>query len=703
MIWNKKKTNPDVVKEIASRFKIDLLLASILARREIVESDEILYYLEDDFKYVHNPFLFNEMEETVKRIHQAVEEKENVLIFGDRDVDGIVSITLLYEVLSNMGITSKWSLPLGDDPYGLTIDAVDKFASADGSLIITVDCGISNHKEIEYASKKGIDTIVIDHHQTQDSIPAAYSIINPKIEDSGYPFRDLAGCGVVSKVVWALNFSRTSFYNHSICLMNIRPGNGTYFLDAVKLVNLVEVDRITENLVPGMVNISQTRLADFFDGQEILVYNSEIQKRMLNKIFGDKVEISIFDISKEIYEVFPSLDGKSLFRICEHSRLGRYRNHNISEIDLFVNLFSFFVIGKEDSLSRDFSRNLDLVALGTLADLMPLKNENRIIVRQGMKELNRTKRKGLTELLFRTNLIGKQISTVDVGWQISPIINASGRLGEPDKAVELFLSDEKNKREELVEEIIQLNNKRKKMGEMVWKKVLPEAQKSFDEMAGTLVFVSDKSIHRGITGIIAARLSKFFNAPAIAMALFSDKAVGSMRSANKFNVKNFLDNFKDIFTDFGGHDYAAGFNLRIEKVEDLKSRIKKAGKTIVGPEQREETLMIDAELPLSYMNPDLIKIVEKFEPYGELNPPLKFLLKRVTIAEINFIGKAEKIHLRMLIDSGKFKWPAVFWNAAERAGSDFELNDTVDIVFRLERNYFKNKENLQLTILDIKR
>ena len=253
------------------------------------------------------------------------------------------------------------------------------------------------------------------------------AIINPKIEDSGYPFRDLAGCGVASKLVWALLFSRSPFYNQSICLLNVRPGNDSFFIDAVKLVNLVETERISETLNPGMVGLADTRLYRFLEGEEILVYDAELQEKMLRKIFGPDTLIGLNDLKPEFEKIFPSLRGKgsTLLALREKSRLGRYEKKRPEEIDVLVNLFRSFVNRKVPALCEEFPRCLDLVALGTLADLMPLVNENRILVRKGLQILNATDRKGLRELLFLKNLLGKRIGTTDISWQLSPSINAT--------------------------------------------------------------------------------------------------------------------------------------------------------------------------------------------------------------------------------------------------------------------------------------
>jgi len=702
MVWNKKDINPDKVREISGRFGIALLPASIFVRRGITDYEKLKFYLEDDMQYLHNPFLFDEMEDIVDRIRQAASEAEKVKIFGDRDVDGITSTVMIFQALKELGIEAEWNLPEGDAPYGLTMEAVDDFAAKDGSLLITVDCGISNYNEIEYAVERGIDTIVIDHHNSPEQLPPAFGIINPKMEDSPYPFMHLAGCGVVSKVIWALRFSQLDLYNQDFCLMNIRPGNESVILDAVKIKNLVPGDRISETLAPGMIDPENTRLVDFLSSQ-IIVYDAEPQKKMLQKVFGKNTDIHLIDAAPEIWKVFPALDRKSLLKMRDASRMVKYSYKAPDELDVFMNLFTTFIIKKEPKLSTMYEKDLDLVALGTIADLMPLEDENRIIVKKGMKQLLSTEREGLRNLLAAQNLLSKTLSTTDIGWQVTPLINATGRMGVPSKAAELLLSTDPDEINRLTSEVLSLNKQRKKLGEEIWKKVMPSAKRSYQDMDARLVLVADKSMNRGITGIIASRLAHFFGVPAIAVSIMENKAVGSIRSAMGINVKNFISGASDLFMDYGGHDFAAGFSIELSKFAAFTARIEQLAPKLKGAETDEPSINIDAELPTGYLNPDLIKTVEMFEPYGEGNPPLVFLCKGVQIENMELMGKGEQKHLRLLFNAGKYKWPAVYWNAAERANRDFSKNDKVNIVFRLGRNYFMNKENLQLTIMDIQK
>jgi single-stranded-DNA-specific exonuclease len=703
MKWNKEKINADTVREFSSRFGIDLLTSAILLRRGLTAYGEILFYLENDLRYLHNPFLFAEMEEAVDRVHRAAAEGERVLIFGDRDVDGITSTVLLYQELTGLGLEVEWELPLGDDPYGISMESVEGFAERDGTLIITVDCGISAHAEIARAREAGIDTIIIDHHLPHETIPHAFAIINPKMEDSGYPFEGLAGCAVAAKFIWALRFAKTNLYNRPVCLLNLRPGNETYIIEAVTLVNLVETGRVVENIVPGMVPIEQTRLLPFLQNREIFVYDTPLQKKAFRRVFGEGVELNVFDMAPEIWKAFPQLEGKSLYRMLELSKMARYREETQGEIEILSNLFASYVFASEPSISKEYLSLLDLVALGTLADLMPLRDENRILVRLGMEILKKAERPGLYELMFKQGLLRKKIGTKDVSWYIAPLINATGRMGTPDTTVRLFLSESEEERSRLAEEIINMNKERRSLGGKTWEKVLSKAYTSYDEFNGKMLMVAGRDIHRGITGIIASRLVNHFNAPAFVVSIQDAIAIGSVRSGDEVNVKEMLAQCSDLFIDYGGHDCAAGFSIERGNLSLFEEKMKQLMKTVEPRPDTEEILEIDAELPEEYMNPDLIKVVELFEPYGEGNPPLLFCVQKALIKDISIVGKTEIQHAKLSIEVGKNIWPALFWKAADRVDRDFSVGDSISFVFRLGRNYFQNREQLQLTIVDIKR
>jgi single-stranded-DNA-specific exonuclease len=702
MIWVKKEIDALKVKQLAESFGIDIVLAAILVRRGITEPDDIKFYLEDDTRFLHNPFLFKDMVRAVERIRQAIEAGEKILIYGDRDVDGITATVLLYEALSSHGAQVLWKVPLGDDDYGLSLKDVEEALTKGVTLLCTVDCGISNIKEIAFARTRGIDVIVVDHHNPQAERPDAYAIINPKVEGSGYPFAFLSGCGVAGKLDWALAFSHGPYYRRPMTLLHITPQNESFLIEARRLDNLVDAGSFRENVVPALGKSVLGKWQTFAAGSEIHVYALGEQKKLFEKTFGSMPDgAALIDFQPLLDEGFPQLAGKSLLAIREMSRLGKYGAKPLSEIELFKNLFVSTALKACKDLLAGVWRRLDLAALGTIADLMPLKNENRIIVRQGLKQMVACERNGLRELLTRKNLLGKEISVKDIAWQVSPIINATGRLGEPDKAVELFLASDREELDDLAFYIVKLNERRKELGDITWNKMFDAAQDSFRATEGKFVLVTGASIHRGITGILATKMVRHFKAPVCVVAELSGKAVGSVRSVPEFPLTDWLSNFRDIFTDFGGHDLAAGFNLPLGRLDAFRSKFYDVVRTLGSLPEKEDHLDIDAEIPKHLLTPDLYNIVTRLAPYGEGHQPLTFFTSDLGVTACDAVGKKDQVHLKLLLDTGTFKFPSMLWNGIDLYGERLKAGQRVDAVYRMNKNVYMNTETLQLIITDI--
>ena len=707
MICTKKEIAPEMVREICTRFSCDALTASIFARRNITTGPDIQYFLEDDLRYLHSPFLLSGIEDAVDRILAAREEGERVLIFGDRDVDGITSTTVLYRCLKDMGIDVSWRIPSGEDTYGLSLKAVEDFAADCGTLIITVDCGISNNVEIDRAVELGIDVIITDHHNPPENLPNATIIVDPKLPEEEYPFPHISGCAVAFKLASALRFAQNELYKQELCLLNVRPLNEAYTIDCVKMVNMTEKDRLTETITPGMVRIEDTRLMQFLRGQQIFVWDIDLQKKQLAKIFGNGVEFNMMDLQPEIAKEIPSVRNASLLRIKEMSKILRYQEGSPSEMDGFCNIFITYIQKKTASpdLQKKTNEDLQLVMLAALADIMPLHNENRVLVRRGLASLNNEEAiAGLKELLARLNMLGKRITSTDISWNVVPVLNAAGRLGRSELAVELFLSETNQQRDAIAEQIIQLNKDRRQLGTDAWGYVERQAYENFEKYNKKLVVVVDPRIHRGISGILAAQLVKVFGVPSIAITILEDgTAVGSVRSTRGFDVTPMLDSCGELFINHGGHNYAAGFSLNKENLDALLQHFLEYTAIIELEDNQDATLQADAEIPHNFLTPDLLKITDLFEPFGEGNPQLLFFSRQLKIVAADSIGKGEKKHLKLLLAGGKHKWPAMFWNAAERLGKDLTLGDTIDVVYRLERNLFNGMETAQMIVQEAER
>lgn len=707
--YKKTVRKEDVVK-LHEKYNFDYLEASILARRGITGGEDILYFVENDTRFLHQPFLFAAMEDAVERINQAVDEGEKILIFGDKDVDGITSTAILYGYLKNRGADVHYRLPLGEDAYGLSTEAVDDFAAycnGYSALIITVDCGISNNAEIAHANELGIDVIVTDHHNPPGAVPDATVIIDPKTADSGYPFKEISGAAVAFKLVSALRFSRTELYGQDFCLMTVTPCGNTYTVDCLKIRNLVKKSSMSVSVAPGETSIYSTKLPDFLSGQQILVWNAAETKSRLTELFGSGVEFQTLDMQQEIERLLPVVRGKSLAQLKSLSKIARYSETPLSEIDSFYNIFVTFA---EKSAEKHFPQyktdshdDLQLVAVAALADIMPLKNENRIFVKSGIAEMNGGKiRKGLAELVARSDVAGKKLTSTELSWKIIPLLNAAGRMGQSNISLELLISDDQQERLTKAAHIQKLNEQRKAFvadGEYC---TAQQAEESLEKFQHKLCIVCDGRINRGITGILATRLMQKYNVPAIAITFSEDKsvAVGSMRTCRNLVATDFLDSFGEgFFINHGGHDAAAGFSFSAQKMDEFVQKLKNLLPSVTLADD-DDSMNIDAELPADYITPELLSLVDKFEPFGEENPELQFISKNLPVSNAVILGKSERQHLKITFDCGKYKFPAMFWGEAARLNSDFSVQDRLDVIFNVTRNYFNGSVTPQLVLLD---
>ena len=701
MKWRKPPVDPEKVRGIADRHGIDLLSATILVRRGVTAHTDLPYYLEDDLRYLHDPFLFTDMPDVVERIQQAQRDGERVLVFGDRDVDGITSTAVMVATLRELGLEIDWCVPEGDAAYGLSLEAVQRFHERSGSLIVTVDCGITNVDEIHAAAELGIDTIVVDHHNPHEALPPAIAIINPKVGDD-YPFQGLCACAVCSKVRQAVAIGKTEVYGGTVTLLNARPANDTVIVDAIQIENGIEVDRVTEALIPGVASLGTSRLTDYLIGRTLICYDQPLQLRLLKRGIGPNADIYMLDLTAQVETLFPSLRGKSLLEMREGARMVKYAEGATGEIDVLLALYRSVVERRFPEIRDAIESVSDLVALASIADMMPISDENRTLVRRGLRRLNADPHPGLFALLQKAGCAGRTLASRDIGWTLAPLINATGRMGTPSRAVELLLSEDDTERTSLAEKIYGMNTQRKREGEKAWGAVLPKAAGAMARTHKKMIAVHEPSVHRGVTGIIAGRLSRRYNLPATVLTTVDETVTGSVRSARGFMATEFLSRFEDIFERWGGHNEAAGFNLAAGNLERFWERLDQVVPEIDLNDETEPEIAIDAELPPKYLNPELESVVRRFEPYGRANPELRFLARKMVLEDLQIIGK-DQSHLRLLLSGGGFKWPAVYWGAAERVRRDFDLRDRLDVVFEFSKNYYNGNETVQLVVIDASR
>lgn len=706
--WNKKAVTGQQITPLCNKYNIDQILASILVRRGVTQGEDILYYLEKDLRFQHNPFLLNSMEDAVERITAAKEEQEKILIFGDSDVDGVTSTAILYEYLHNNGYDVQWRLPLADDAYGLSINAIDEFAAQGGTLIITVDCGISNNEEIKHANDLGIDVIVTDHHNPPENLPEAIIIVDPKIEDCGYPFPHISGAAVAYKLVSALRFASTEFYNLEFCLFNISEDvqNKCYNIDCLKLRNLIPVKELHEKIIPGKTSIYDLKLSYFLQGQIIYVWNATETKQLLNDIFGSGIEFALNDLQSEVCKIMPGLRGKKSQDLINLSTIAKYKDNENTVISALYNLYVTYtnktVAQLKENIREAEHKDLQLVALAALADIMPMKNENRIFVNNGLSIIKKEMpRPGLAELFTKLNIEKEAITSIDLSWTVIPALNAAGRLGKSNIALELLISEDAKERVRLAEEIVNLNEERKRLVADAQFKIQDEAKENYLANNQKLCVIINDCINSGVTGIVAARFMQEYNVPCIAVTSCDNVCIGSMRSCRGLIATQFLDSFGDFFINHGGHDYAAGFSFEKSKIQEFTSIISSKIPDITLQED-DGTIDVDAELPPEYLKPEVFKLLDIFEPYGAENGELLFMSRNIKVIDGMKVGKKEPQHLKLVFECGQYKFPAMYWGNGDKWGKEIAINQKCDILFTLSRNYFNKTFSNQLIIKELK-
>ena len=700
MKYSINRTDASEVRKFAGEYGLDMLSATILSRRGMADKESMKFLLESDLVYQYSPFLFDDMDSAVERISDAIEEGERIYIFGDRDTDGITGTSILAKGLEGLGCRDLVTrLPMNDEPYGLTSDIVSEVIDSGATLLLTVDNGISAIEEVKVLRDEGIDTIILDHHIAGEIFPPALAIIDPKIPGSGYPFEGLAGCMVAFKLIYALRFSRTPLYQSECIFFHARPGRDTVKMSAVKMVNFILEDEMSEELSINMIPSHESRMVRFLDqGLPIIVMDKEQELSLLSKAFSDSIEIMLNDVRPDIEAVISSVRGKSLFTLSNISKAVRYSSLKDSELAALISLFRSAMIYKNKVLLDGMDELLALSAIGTVADLMPMRGENRLFVKLGLKILEKKTPDYLKIILSSFDLIGKKITSRDISYYVAPLINSSGRLGRPDVALSLFLAKDRNGIERLSQELISMNRERKSSTESTLSSVKGEAESSLGFFLGRFVLI-ENSVPRGLTGAIASRILNEYGVPTLVLASTEDGRISaSMRTRKNFNARSFLDRFSSLFQDFGGHSCAAGFSMAAENLERFKADLNEAVFSL-SDDDEEDVILVDAELPESYMSSEIWRLRELFEPYGQENEALRFHVRRAKVEEVS-PNRNGGSYLRCTIRYNNEIWPAVFWDYDKGSG-EVKSGSMIEFIFSPEVNTYRGISRLQLNILSL--
>jgi single-stranded-DNA-specific exonuclease len=566
--WSPAPPQPLLAGQLASQLKISPLLTQCLLNRGFSEPSAIRQFLQPRLKNLADPFLLPNMDAAVKRLLRAREQNEPLVIFGDYDVDGVTSTALLLEVLRPLGWRVDFYLPNRmDEGYGLSADGVEnclkKFPT---TLLLAVDCGSTAVETIASLRSRGVDTIVLDHHQVSSPAPSAVALVNPQLPDpdSQLPsaFTELCSAGLAFKLAHAL----------------VKRGRET---------------------------------------------------------------------------------------------------------------------GLPCAAEFDLRPLLDLVALGTIADIVPLIGENRILVSAGLERLNKTQRPGIVALK-KVAQSPERLGAYDVGFQLAPRLNAAGRLETAEDALRLLLAKNLDEATSLAQNLDSRNRERQKIERGIVEEVTGVVRSKFDPQTDFVIVEGQLLWHIGVVGIVASRVIQEFYRPTIIIGGEGGEWRGSGRSIAGFDLAAALRECDDLLLRHGGHAMAAGLTIAPEKVDALRQRLNEIARRRLRPEDLQPPLRIDAEVGLDEMNFDLLAELDRLKPTGQGNPGVQFCARNLSHQRaLQRIG-AERRHVKMWVTDGMATHEAVWWNGSERSLPVGKF----DLAFAPQINQFNGNRTVQLKVLD---
>jgi single-stranded-DNA-specific exonuclease len=518
--WKVNPANIELAEEFVRVLDVLPLTAQLLINRGLVDCDKAFSYLSPSLGDLHDPYLLKGMTPAIERLAAAIAGGELIALYGDYDVDGTTSVALMYLFFAEIGVkTLKYIPGRVTEGYGLNTGAIKSLADLGARVIITADCGSTDHGPVRYASELGVDVIVTDHHELPDGPPPAAAVINPKQEGCAFPFKGLAGVGVAFNLVMAL----------------------------------------------------RSRLRE---------------------------------------------DG-------------------------------FFTGGVAEPNLKDY---LDLVSIGTVSDMAPLVDENRIFVSLGLKVLANTAKPGLRALKEAAGIKPGPVAAYNIGFGIGPRINAAGRVGEATTALELLVTDDYAKAVGIAAELEKKNTARRR----IEKDILDEAVKMIEggSFAGDMGFVlASEQWHPGVIGIVASRLVERYGKPVVMIALDAEVGKGSARSIRSFNMVEGLKACEEQLVRFGGHKAAAGLTVERSNLEAFRTRFIEHLNATLTEADLVPILELDAAVTLAEIDLKFVSELASLSPFGVANREPLLCINGANIVETKVVKNK---HLRFkLKQNGK--------------------------------------------------
>ncbi|MCK5683048.1 single-stranded-DNA-specific exonuclease RecJ [bacterium] len=744
-IFPEKVNDRSMIDQIVKDYTLNPVIAELMVQRGISDQKTTRMFVNSGLKYTHSPYLLKDMDIAVRRIRKAIENNESIMIYGDKDVDGITSVSIMYYALKEFGIKDvKWLLPI--EGYGLGNKEVEEILKSKPSLVITVDNGIAAEEYIKVLSENGIDVIVTDHHEPVTGIPeSALAVIDPKREDCKYPFTNLAGCGVAFKLCLAivLSYDKDFMFDKTIVCYDFETTGLSGVKDevieigAVKVINSIIIDKFDTLVKPDsrtvnaeveaitgitgkMVEdggISQgeafRKFSTFIDDCYIMGHNSDRFDSVFLKNSLSRKNISYPKILGEIDTIkisrplFPK-KKHNLAALCTFFDISEGAYHRaLSDAEMTLNLYYSLILYKSEAYRLFFRNYIDLLTLGTVADIMPLTDENRIFVKWGLKCLSSSPRLGIKALMKSASVDPKTLTSRNISFNIAPRLNTAHRMGVTEKSLNLVLSENKVDAQRLAEELEELNTLRRERVDEYYNIFEEEMLKSYDPENDLIIVVAVSGLKHGVTGIVASRLVDKYSRPVIAMVIEEPDdngeqiAAGSARSIENYSIIEALEQTDDLLRTFGGHTGAAGFTIKSENISEFKKKIVKWSKKTVSKELLVPKLHVDLELNIKEITPKLYKELSIMAPFGVKNPEPLFVLRDAEIANIKKLG-AEGLHLKITLKQGNGKIECLFWNSTEKYYEKLQSCKKIDIAGKLELNSWFGMQKAQLMVEDIK-
>lgn len=590
--------------------------------------------LQENLFYLPSPFLLPDMEEAIRVLKQAVTEEKSILLYGDRDSDGVCSTSLLASFLRAVHpgkLTVKTS---SEEDYGLCEPAMKYVREVRPDLLVTLDFGTSNSLEIEELNAEGIQVIVLDHHEIPERIPSACKLVSPKRGDSLYPTEKICTSVISWKLITAWLYSTLKEYNS---LFWIPDG---------------------ETLFGGILVRNGVRL---FQGDK-----SDAEKNFEG----------------------PFLDSEKTF------------GSQFPERELFYTQLSSY-----PAIWDEFLRNLDLAAIGTITDMMPLQGENRIVVREGCHTLQKIKageykhRPGLNRLLLQLDLNKKKVLSRDLGWSIGPALNAAGRMQKTEAALKLLLSLSETEAEVLATDLLKLNEERRERTKRNLFRVEGFLKRKRERTERSILFCYEPDFEPGVSGIVATKLVEQYKRPVIFIAPDHGHAKGSVRAYGGENVLNLLKKAENLFHQFGGHKEAGGFSLAIDQIPNLATVLFQEADGWLKEEKAsqvsEETKSV-VSLRAQDLREEIYSQIGIFEPFGQENPSPLLSVQGAKI--LSYRPLSDGKHARFKILSAQDSIQCIIWNRAEEFSHALREKGSLDLWGQLEENTFRGKTTLQFVV-----